>query len=246
MSNIFTRPRVEQRGASGAYLPVMARVEIDGTTKSFQVLQIQSNQYGRMQVDCALDGSLHALGIGGGMGEFTLICVDGPIIDCDVREDNKTVKDVLKAVLVPGVLWWRMVKKQWRMLEKAWTTNISEDPYKTESPLQYYVKDMKSMEKRCAKIYIYSKFESWQASDTNDDWDWGGAAKGGAVGGLFGPAGFVGGAILGSGVLDSNKQGVTGVFNGIIKDIRVDCQGDSATGASIMTSITLIGTWTKS
>lgn len=217
--NFFNRPRTEQRPASTQYLPVLARVEIDGTTKSFQVLQIQSNQYGRMQVDCALDGSLHVLGIGGGVGEFTLVCLDGPIIDCDVRENAKTVKDAL-GWLIPSVAAGRLAKKLLRALDKARTTNISDDPYKTESPLQYYTKEMNSMKKRYAKIYIYSKFESWQASDTNDK------------------------SLLTA--LDSNKQGVTGVFNGIIKDIRVDAPGVASTGDAIMTSITLMGTWTAS
>lgn len=254
MSGIFTRPRTEQRPASGAYLPVLARVEINGATRSFQVLQIQSNQWGRMQVDCALDGSLHALGIGGGVGEFTLVCIDGPIIDCDVREMAKTTEDVIKW-LNPFVAYWRLTKKRWRTVAKLWKTYVSDEPYKTESPLQYYINDMKSMEQRCAKIYIYSKFESWQASDTNDQWNWKGAATGAAaygaagaaVGGVVGAAaGAAAGAVLGSGILDSNKQGVTGVFNGIIKDIQVSAPGHAGTGDAIMTTITLMGTWTAS
>jgi hypothetical protein len=191
-------------------------VEIDGTTKSFVVMQVQSSHYGRIQLDCALDGSLHALGIGGGVGEFTLVCADGPIIDCDVREKAKTLGDAV-AWLNPKTAIQRLGKKLGRAIVKAWVTNVSDDPYKSESPLQYYVKDMKSMEDRYAKIYIYSKFASWQASDTNDQ---------------------------GMNFLDSNKQDVTGIFHGLIKDIRVDSPGHAGSGDLVLTSITLLGTWT--
>jgi hypothetical protein len=214
---IFTRPRAEIRGASNAYLPVLARVEIDGTTKSFQVLQLSSIQHGRMHIDCALDGSLHVLGLGGGVGEFVLSCVDGPIIDCDVRENAGTIGGAL-SWLNPLEAAGRLLKRAGKAIMKYWTTNISDDPYKSESPLAYYVSDMDSMKKRYAKIYIYSKFESWNASDTSDTT----------------PATM----------LDANKQGVTGVFHGIIKDIRVDAPGHTATGDTVITTLILVGTWT--
>ena len=255
MSGIFTRPRIEQRGASGSYLPVLARVEIDGSTRSFQVMTIQSNQYGRIQIDCALDGTLHVLGIGGGVGEFTLTCIDGPIIDCDIRENSKTLEGALEWAN-PLTAAGRFFKWAGKQVVKAWTTKVSEDPYKTESPLLFYTKEMDSLKKRCAKIYIYSKFESWRASDTNDSWNSEAANRGKQIGESIGgktgsgllttTAGAIGYTLGGaSNLLDSNKQGVTGVFNGIIKDIQVNTSGSGSSDA-IMTSITLVGTWTAS